>query len=51
MWTKTIIMINNNKKDPQKKYRLGTVSKILLEGLNVINGTNLTINSDVNQDT
>ena len=38
-------------KDPQKKYRLGTVSNILLEGLNRFNGTNLTLNSDVDQDT
>ena len=38
--------------DPQKKYRLGTVSKtILLEGLNRFQGTNFTLNSDVDQDT
>ena len=37
--------------DPQKKCRLGTVSKnILLEGLNRFNGANLTLNSDVDQD-
>ena len=36
--------------DPQKKYRLGTVSKnILLEGLNRFHGANLTLNSDVDQ--
>ena len=36
----------NNMNDPQKKYRLRTVSKnILLEGLN------LTLRSDVDQDT
>ena len=40
-----------NINDPQK-YRLGTVSKyILLEGLNRFYGANLTINSDVDQDT
>ena len=34
-------------KDPQKKYRLGT----LLTGLNRFNGANLTLNSDEDQDT
>ena len=34
-------------KDPQKKYRLGTV----LEGLNQFYGANLTLDSDVSQDT
>ena len=38
--------------DPQKKYRLGTVSKnILLEGFIQFHGANLAINSDVYQDT
>ena len=40
--------------DPQKKYRLWTVSKnILLEGLNRFQGANLTptCSSDVDQDT
>ena len=38
--------------DPQKKYRLGTVSKIiLLEGLNRFHGANLTLSSDVDQGT
>ena len=38
--------------NPQKKYRLGTVSKnILLEALNRLHGTILTLNSDVDQDT
>ena len=37
-------------KDPQKKHRLGTVSKKLLEGLNMFNSTNFTLNSDVDQD-
>ena len=38
--------------DPQKKYRLGTISKnILLEGLSWFHGTNLTLSSDVDQDT
>ena len=37
---------------PQKKYRLGMVCKnILLEGLNRFPCTNLTLNSDVDQDT
>ena len=36
-----------NIKDPQKKYRLGTVSKIL----NRFNSANLILNSDVDQDT
>ena len=41
-----------NINDPQKKYRLGTVSKnILREGLNGFHGANLTLNSDVDQDT
>ena len=41
-----------NIKDPQKKYRLGTVSeKKILEGLNRFDGANLTLNSDVDQDT
>ena len=38
--------------DPQKKCRLGTVSKnILLEGLNRFHGANLALSSDVEQDT
>ena len=42
----------NNTNDPQKKYRLGTVIKnILLEGLNRFHGANLTLSSDVAQDT
>ena len=42
----------SEKKDPQKKYCLGTVSKmILLEGLNQFHGANLTLNSDVDHDT
>ena len=42
----------NNTSDPQKKYRLGTVSKnILLEGLNQFRGANPALNSDVDQDT
>ena len=40
----------NNTNDPQKKYRLGTVSKnILLEGLNRFHGANLTPIPDVDQ--
>ena len=40
----------NNTNDPQKKYRLGTVSKnILLEGLNWFHCVNHTLSSDVNQ--
>ena len=42
-------------KDPLKKYRLGTVSKIFLlgggGGLNWFSGANLTLISDVDQDT
>ena len=39
-------------KDPKKKYRLGTVGKnILLVGLNQFHGPNLTLDSDVDQDT
>ena len=38
--------------DPQKKYRLGMViENILLEGLNRFHGANLTLRSDVDQDT
>ena len=41
-----------NINEPQKKYRLGTVSKnILLKGLNQFHGAKLTLNSDVDQDT
>ena len=40
---------NKNIKDPQKKYRLGTVSYFLLEGLNQFNGANLTLNSEENK--
>ena len=43
---------HKNTNDPQKKYRLGTVSKnILLEGLKRFHGANLTLSSDVDQDT
>ena len=43
---------HKNTNDPQKKYHLGTVSKIiLLEGLNFFNGANITLSSDVDQDT
>ena len=43
---------NSQLKFPQKKYRLGTVSKnILLEDLNMFHVANLTLNSDVDQDT
>ena len=38
--------------DPKNKYRLGTVIKnILLEGLNRFHNANLTLSSDVDQDT
>ena len=41
----------NNTNDPQKKYRLGTVSKnILLEGLNRFHGASIS-SSDVDQGT
>ena len=43
---------HNNTNGPQKKYRPGTVSKtILLEGLNRFHGANLTLSSDVDQNT
>ena len=43
---------NKNTNDPQKKYRLGTVSKnVFLEGLNQFHGANLVLNTDVDQDT
>ena len=46
------IAIHKNTNDPQKKYRLGTVSKsILLEGLNRFHGADLTFSSDMDQDT
>ena len=45
-------MQKKNTNDPQKKYRLQTVSKnILLEGLNWFHGASLTLSSDVDQDT
>ena len=44
-------MKQNNKKDTQKRHRFGMVSKKILEGLNMLNGTNLTFSSDVDQDT
>ena len=38
----------NDTNEPQKEYRLGTVSKnILLEGLNQFHRANLTLNADV----
>ena len=41
-----------NTNDPQKKYRLETVCKlILLESLNRFHGANLTLSSDLDQDT
>ena len=40
----------NKKKDPQKKHRLGTVSKKSLEGLNMFDGTSLSHISDVDKD-
>ena len=42
---------NTNRNNPQKKHHLRTVSKKSLEGLNIFNGTNITLNSDVDQDT
>ena len=43
---------HKNTNEPQKKYHLGTVGKnILLEGLNHFHGTNLTLDSDVDEDT
>ena len=43
--------LSGDKKDPKKKHRLGTVSKKILEGLNMFNSTSLTLNSDVDQNT
>ena len=40
---------NNNQKNPQKKHRLGTVSKQWLQGLNMFKGTNLIFSSEVDQ--
>ena len=52
MWIKTQTQNINNTNDPQKKYRLETVSKIiLLEGLNRFHGANLTLSSDEDQNT
>ena len=42
-------MESKTQKDPQKKQRLGAVNKNLLKGLNMSNGTNLTLSSDVDQ--
>ena len=39
------------KKDPQKNFHLERSVRKLLEGLNLFHGTNLTLNSDVDQDT
>ena len=42
---------HKNKKDPQRKHRLGTVSKQkLLEGLKMLHGANFALISDVDQD-
>ena len=41
----------NNKKDAQQKHCLRTFSKRLLEGLNMLNGTNIALRSDVDQAT
>ena len=38
------------KTDQQKKHRLETVSKNILEGLSMFNITNLTLNSDIEED-
>ena len=40
-----------NPNDPQNKYRLGKVSKNILEGLNRFHGANLTLSLDVDQET
>ena len=40
----------NCKKDPQMWYHIGTVSKKLLEDLNMFDGANLILNSDADQD-
>ena len=51
-WTDPKASRLKNTNDPQKKNHLWTVSKnILLEGLNRFHGANLTLSSDVDQDT
>ena len=45
--TKINMEQKNNKKDQQRKHCLGTVNKKSLEDLNIINGTNLNLSSDV----
>ena len=48
----TDMRYNINKKDPQERHRLGvTIKTLSLEGLNMLNGANLTLNSDVDQGT
>ena len=44
--------VSKSMTDPQKKYRFRTVSKnILQDGLKRFHGANLTLSSDVDQDT
>ena len=48
----TDMRYNINKKDPQKRHRLGVIIKTnSLEGLNMFVGANLTLNSDEDQGT
>ena len=48
----SVTIRRQNTNDPQKKYRLGTVSKnILLGGFNRFHGANLIFCSDVDQGT
>ena len=49
--TKTTMKHKNKNDSIQKKHRLGTVSKTLLGSFNMLNGTNLVLKSDVEQDT
>ena len=43
--------VGQTKNDPQKKNRFGTVSKTLIDDLNMFDGTNLALISDLDQDT
>ena len=49
-WSYWYTISSPNTNDPQKKYRLGTVSKtILMEGLNRFHSANLTLSSDIDK--
>ena len=48
---KTILQRQTHKKDLQKKYHLGMVSKKITGGLKLVSRYQSTLNSDVDQDT